>query len=146
MRSSTKNHLIAIVVTAIIILIAVWYITYPRQSYNKVYTLYEIIYNPPPNAGPALTFNFSSSIDPSLVYGNAVVKDFTISPNTRLEDMNDATIVINALLDNGGVPFIPTETTQTSITSNAIPSKLLNLTNSITINGSGVMWFSIPKT
>ncbi len=143
MRSSTKNHLIAIVVTAIIILIVIWYITYPRHKYNKVYTLSQIIYNPLSN--PLFTFTFSNSIA-TLVGSNAIIKEFTISPDTPAGDIINATKVINALLENGGVPFIPTILNPASITSNALPLNLINSPQSITINGTGVAWFSIPNT
>ena len=172
MNKSTKNQLIASIIVAIIAVLAVWYITLPRQQYNKLATLVGITFLPPPPpsscspacaAGnvcvngtcappdPILTFTFSQPITPADVEGTtASLKDFKLSSGVGPKVAPVATAIIEALLLDGGVPFTPVISSPTTITSNTISTALqdqltrMGLVAQLSFAGTGEMWFAIP--
>jgi hypothetical protein len=157
MKGSTKNYLLAAIVLLLCAVMLIWYIRYPRQQYNKLNTLSQIIFQPPQGVNPCsatcssgqvcisglcmvpapvFTFIFSEPIDEKIVAGStAFLKSFVSSSGA--EDF------VTALLKGGGVPFTPTYIAPATITSNAMPTGITQ-TTPMTISGSGAMWFTIP--
>jgi hypothetical protein len=167
MKGSTKNQLIAAIVVAIIATIVTWYLTNPRQRYNKLPTLVGIAFQPTPPAAcspacappqvclggacgappPLFSFTFSQPVDPSKVAGTmAALKSFQIDPATDPKTAAEAAGLIAALLKGGGVPFIPVLSEPTVITSNSMPAALAAQRNPrpLSFRGAGEMWFAIP--
>lgn len=168
MKGKTKNQLIAVIIIAIIAVIVTWYITLPRQQYNKLSTLTGISFQPSPPPStcspactspqvclkgacgaplPNFTFTFSSAIPASTVEGTtAALKDFKVSPGTDPATAAAAGTLIEALLKGGGVPFAPVLSTPTTIISNSMPAALASLQNlsPLSFTGNGDMWFAIP--
>ena len=157
MRRNTKNLLIAAIVFAVIVVIAVWYITYPRMQYIKYSTLRSITFTPPQSTAsnssaaansvdsvdsvvPVLTFTFSAPIDPDSVKDtSASIHSFILDPDTP-----ESVIDLAQKIIKNGVPFTPIVANPTTIISTSMPTVLNAITDTLTMNGSGEMWFAVP--
>lgn len=145
MKSSTKNQLIAFIIVLLLVVLAVWYIMYPRQQYNKLETLHTISFQPSQIGGqtpPLFTFVFSDNINPKIIAGStASLKSFTPTALTP-----EISLIIESLLKNGGVPFTPTFIAPASIISNTMPTGLSRSFASVSFTGAGSMWFTKPHS
>jgi len=159
----TKKKLVAAVLAILLVVIIAWCHNFPHQKYIKLATLTKISYQPrllstvcspackkhqtciAGSCGtplPALTFTFNSDLPTDVKGTLAIFKKFTASSSSH----KDAAAVIDALLHNGGLPFVPHIKSPNSVASNSVPAKLVHeALGPITLTGTGVMWFAKPK-
>ena len=161
----TKKKLVAAILAMLLVVIITWSYNFPHQKYIKLATLTEISYQPrPPStvcspackkhqtciAGscgtplPALTFTFNSDLPADVKGTLAIFKEFTASSSSH-KDAAAVKVLIDALLHNGGVPFVPHIKSPNSVASNSMPARLVHeALGPITLTGTGVMWFAKP--
>lgn len=151
MRRRTRNQLTALVVVALVVVLAVWYLT-TRPVYFQNATLTQIDYSP---SSPYLTFTFSSPLVASQVVGTtATLRDFTVGANSPT-DADAAAPLLAALTDGavavgapppGPTPFVPeyASTNPSVLTTNTLPAGTAAIAHPMTITGQGMMWFAVP--
>jgi hypothetical protein len=163
MKGRTKNQLLAVLVVAIIAVVALFFLTYPRQVFFTLDSLVGIAYVPavpdtscappcaPPQAcsggacavpPPALTYQFANALDASSLAGTtATLLSFTPDAGAPA----GAADFVTALLTGGGVPFAPVLAGgNTAVTSNSVPAAVARYPGPISVTGRGVVKFSYP--
>jgi len=169
MRRRVKRRLVAAILVAILLALAAWYASLPRQKYIKVATLREITFAPPPPASscspacpagvscvggacapgapPVFVFAFSGPVDPAVAGSMASLRGFTPDGGLPPAAAGFAAQVVAALLAKGGVPFSPTlGPSPDAVSTNALPAGLQGgmLLAPLSISGRGEMWFALP--
>ncbi len=145
MKSGTRRALLLASVTALILVVVVWYATLPRPTYEYADTLAQIIYD---QAAGEMQYLFSAPLTVGGTSGkvaeSAFLQSFTATASTASPTTTAA--FVSALLQGGkkgGTPFVPAVNGGRTIltTSSVPPVAIQNSYPSMTLGGYGTMAF-----
>lgn len=145
MRPHTRNVLLLAAVVALVVVLAVWYATLPRPSYEYADTLTRIVYD---QAGGELQYLFSVPLTVGQPSGrtaaSAFLRSFVATSSTA--DPGATAALVAALLEGGkkgGTPFVPEVNSGRTIltTSSVPPVAVQDSYPSMVIDGYGTMAF-----
>jgi len=147
MTPHARRVLLLAAVVALVLVLAAWYATLPRPTYEYADTLVRIVYD---QAGGEVQYLFSLPLaagGPSgRVATSALLRSFTPTSSTADSDVTAA--LVAALLSGGkqgGTPFVPeVNEGRTALTTSSVPPEALKYSYpSMAVDGHGTMAFKM---